>query len=141
MSMEFMAAFLLLLPLLLIFLTFLAGSPSGSSGKFPRSYPIIGSYFALASNSKRIIQWTSDLIQLSPTASYVLRRPLGHRQVYTGNPATVQHILKNQFSSYHKGDLFHTTFKEILGDGIFNIDGDSWKFQRQVLYYRCKFAV
>lgn len=79
-----------------------------------------------------MIQWTSDLVQRSPTASYVLHRPLGRRQVFTGNPATVQHILKTQFSSYQKGHLFRTTFKEILGDGIFSVDGDSWKFQRQV---------
>ncbi|KAK4788042.1 hypothetical protein SAY86_019361 [Trapa natans] len=109
-----------------------SSSPSSSSLKFPRSFPIIGSYFALAANEKRIIQWSSDLIQLSPTASFVLHRPFCLRHVFTGNPATVEHILKTHFSSYGKGDAFHISFEDVLGDGIFNIDGHSWKFQRQV---------
>ncbi|XP_031402787.1 cytochrome P450 94A1-like [Punica granatum] len=123
--------FLFLLPLLFLVLVFLNVSPSPSSDKLPKIYPLKGSSFALLANLKRRIQWTSDLIQLSPTATYVLHRPLGLRHVFTGNPATVQHILKTNFSSYQKGDVFRSTFRDILGDGIFNVDGDSWKFQRQ----------
>ncbi|KAK4789274.1 hypothetical protein SAY86_020593 [Trapa natans] len=134
--MDLMASLILLLLATLFFIVFvfLASSQlsSTSSGKFPRSYPIVGSYFALAANKRRLIQWTSDLVLRSPTVSYVFHRPLGGRQIFTGNPDTVQHILKTNFSSYHKGDLTYTTLKEILGNGIFNVDGDSWKFQRQI---------
>jgi len=43
----------------------------------------------------------------------------------------VQHILKTNFHNYGKGEyFFNVTFKDFLGDGIFNVDGESWKFQR-----------
>jgi len=45
----------------------------------------------------RVIQWTSDLIQNSPTATIVLHRFLDDSRVHTGNPANVQHLLKTQF--------------------------------------------
>uniref|UniRef100_A0A6N2LMY2 Cytochrome P450 n=1 Tax=Salix viminalis TaxID=40686 RepID=A0A6N2LMY2_SALVM len=49
-----------------------------------------------------------------------------------GNPANVQHILKTKFYDYEKGSKSRQTLFDFLGNGIFNIDGDSWKFQRQV---------
>ncbi|KAL3531254.1 hypothetical protein ACH5RR_010576 [Cinchona calisaya] len=52
--------------------------------------------------------------------------------VVTANSSTVQHILKSHFHIYQKGDFLRTTLFDFLGDGIFNADGDNWKFQRQV---------
>ncbi|OWM75971.1 hypothetical protein CDL15_Pgr009616 [Punica granatum] len=77
---------------------------------------------------KRRIQWTSDLILFSPNAKYVLHRPLGHGQVLTGKPATVQHILKTHFSYYQKGDLFQTALRDMLGDGFLNADERGKRF-------------
>ncbi|KAI6674833.1 hypothetical protein NL676_002739 [Syzygium grande] len=103
-----------------------------SSKNLPRVYPIVGSYFSLLANWKRRIDWSADLIRNSPSATYLFHRPLGHRQVITGNPANVQYILKTHFANYEKGGVLKTTFRDILSDGIFNVDGESWKFQRQV---------
>lgn len=41
-------------------------------------------------------------------------------------------MLKSHFYNYSKGDIFRNTLRDFLGDGIFNADGDNWKFQRQV---------
>jgi fatty acid omega-hydroxylase len=41
-------------------------------------------------------------------------------------------MLKTQFYNYEKGSKARRTLFDFLGNGIFNIDGDSWKFQRQV---------
>ncbi|XP_061354015.1 cytochrome P450 94A1-like [Gastrolobium bilobum] len=98
----------------------------------PKAYPLIGSYLAIKAQGKRRLQWLSDIVQISPTATFTLRRHLGHRQVITGNPATVQHILKTHFSTYEKGNSLRQTLSDFLGNGIFNADGDNWKFQRQV---------
>ncbi|XP_027062057.2 cytochrome P450 94A2-like [Coffea arabica] len=125
-----------LLPLFLLFLisfifTF-RSSKESSSEQLPRSYPVIGSYLSVLANKDRLIQWTSDIVRSSPNLTFTLRRPLGYCQVYTANPATVQHILKSHFSVYEKGDIFRATLSDFLGDGIFNADGDKWKFQRQM---------
>ncbi|KAK6937835.1 Cytochrome P450 [Dillenia turbinata] len=83
-------------------------------------------------NRHRRIQWISDLVRSSPSATYTLHRPFGVRQILTGNPNNVQHILKTRFDVYVKGDFSNTNLYDFLGNGIFNIDGENWKFQRQV---------
>ena len=63
----------------------------------PKSYPLIGYYLAFKANAHRRIQWLSDMILLSPAATFTLHRPLGRRTVVTANPASVQHMLKTHF--------------------------------------------
>ncbi|XP_009615866.1 cytochrome P450 94A2-like [Nicotiana tomentosiformis] len=107
-------------------------SSNKSTSKIPKSYPIIGSYFSILANIERRIQWTCDVIQNTSTLTFTLNRPFGFRQIFTANPANVQHMLKTQFHIYQKGNVFKTTMADFLGDGIFNVDGDIWKYQRQV---------
>ncbi|KAK9057367.1 hypothetical protein SSX86_022202 [Deinandra increscens subsp. villosa] len=122
-----------LLPFLFIILFKSKPKPkSKSKSKSPKSYPFIGHYFTIYANRHRLTQWTSDAVLNSPNLTFLLRRPFGQSRVITGNPETVQHILKTRFSTYEKGDTFRTTLSDLLGDGIFNIDGDEWKFQRRV---------
>lgn len=105
---------------------------SPTSNLLPKSYPIIGSYFAIYANRERRVEWLSDMIKLSPSATFVLNRFFGQRQIFTGNPSNVQHILKTHFRIYPKGELLRCSLHDFLGDGIFNINGDAWKFQRRV---------
>ncbi|KAG5246306.1 cytochrome P450 family protein [Salix suchowensis] len=128
---ELLASLSLLLVPLFFYLTTNSCSKAPSKSN-PKSYPLIGSSAAIFANRNRAIQWTSDLIQSSPTATVVLRRFFDDRRVLTGNPANVQHILKTKFYDYEKGSKSRQTLFDFLGNGIFNIDGDSWKFQRQV---------
>ncbi|KAK6940710.1 Cytochrome P450 [Dillenia turbinata] len=129
------AFILFFLPLLLLFGLIKTKKKSLSLSSpnklFPKSYPIIGSAPAISANQKRRVQWISDLIQVSPTSTFVLNRCFGQRQVFTANPANVQHILKSHFSIYPKGEHFRKTNTDFLGNGIFNSDGETWKFQRQ----------
>ncbi|KAG6662678.1 cytochrome P450 94A2-like [Carya illinoinensis] len=109
-------------------------SPSSSSTtSLPRSYPLIGSIFDILANRNRTLQWITDFLQNSPSATYVLHRSFFNtHQVFTANPTVVQHILKNNFNNYGKGDESRRSLQDLLGNGIFNVDGESWKFQRQV---------
>ncbi|KAK6937834.1 Cytochrome P450 [Dillenia turbinata] len=126
---------LFILPLLVLFglvkTKVKSRSLSSPSKLFPKSYPIIGSAPAISANQKRRVQWISDLLQISPNSTFVLNRCFGDRQVFTANPANVQHILKSHFSIYPKGEYFRKTLTDFLGNGIFNSDGENWKFQRQ----------
>ncbi|KAI6674836.1 hypothetical protein NL676_002742 [Syzygium grande] len=111
---------------------FFKSPPPPSSKNLPKVYPIFGSYFSFFANIERRMDWTADLVRNSPSATYIFHRPLGDRQVFTGNPANVQHILKTHFAKYERGGVFKMTLRDVLGDGIFNSDGESWKIQRQV---------
>lgn len=121
----------ILVPLLILAFAIFKNSKPTSS-KLTRSYPIFGSFFTLWKNKERFVQWTSDLALATPNLAYTLHRGFGRKVVITANPANVQHILKSNFQNYDKGPFFRSTLRDLLGDGIFNADGESWKFQRQV---------
>ncbi|KAJ9543546.1 hypothetical protein OSB04_023253 [Centaurea solstitialis] len=127
--------FFLLLPLFFIFFKSKPkpGSEPGSDPHLPpKSYPIIGTYLSIYANRHRLTQWTSDLLRHSPTLTAVIHRPFGQRRILTADPAVVQHILKTNFPIYQKGHLFRSALFDVLGNGIFNVDGDDWKLQRQL---------
>ncbi|KAE9585541.1 hypothetical protein Lal_00018238 [Lupinus albus] len=105
---------------------------STTSTTLPKAYPLIGSYLAFKANINRRIQWLSDAVLASPNATFTFHQLPGQTSVITANPATVQHILKTHFSNYQKGANFVTTLSDFLGAGIFNVNGETWKFQRQV---------
>ncbi|XP_058746368.1 cytochrome P450 94A2-like [Vicia villosa] len=108
-------------------------TPSSTTNTtIPKSYPIFGSAFSLLANFHRRVQWTSDILQTIPSSTFVFHRPLGSRQVFTAQPAVVQHILKTNFLCYGKGLTFYQSINDFLGDGIFTVDGEDWKHQRQI---------
>ncbi|GLT42353.1 hypothetical protein SLA2020_163560 [Shorea laevis] len=133
----FFQLFISVLPLFLtvVFCLFVAKSSKPSSKprpNLPKSYPLLGSYLEFKANKNRRLEWITGFLQSSPTATFTLRNPLGRSQILTANPANVQHMLKTNFPNYQKGPNSRATLFDFLGDGIFNVDGDSWKFQRQV---------
>ncbi|KAL7115111.1 hypothetical protein ACP275_04G164100 [Erythranthe tilingii] len=99
----------------------------------PKSYPVFGSFFTILKNRHRYVQWTAEIVTSTPNLTFSLHRSIGSPLlVITANAANVRHILKSNFNNYVKGDYFTTNMRDFLGDGIFNADGDTWKFQRQV---------
>ncbi|CAH1433972.1 unnamed protein product [Lactuca virosa] len=81
-------------------------------------------------------------VEFSTPAQETCYHSLGGRiqeaQKFAGIPTLwslhidTKHILKTKFSTYQKGDIFWSTLFDLLGDGIFNVDADEWKFQRQL---------
>ncbi|TXG63777.1 hypothetical protein EZV62_010771 [Acer yangbiense] len=125
------------LPLVLIFFLFTkttkAKGSSPTSNNLPKPYPIIGHNFHILSNRNQRFDWITSILQNAPSATYTIYPLQGPAQIWTANPAIVQHILKTQFHNYTNGIHFRTSLFDILGNGIFNVDnGDSWKFQRQI---------
>lgn len=58
---------------------------------------------------------------------------LGARRIIiTANPANVEHMLKTNFINFPKGKPFTEILGDLLGCGIFNVDGDLWATQRKL---------
>lgn len=57
-----------------------------------------------------------------PTFSYVC----------TTEPANVEHMLRSNFPNYVKGKFNQEIVEDILGDGIFSVDGEQWRKQRKL---------
>ncbi|CAE6483300.1 unnamed protein product [Rhizoctonia solani] len=48
----------------------------------------------------------------------------------TMEPENIKAILSTDFNSYEKGPVFREKMDSVLGKGVFNADGDMWKFHR-----------
>ncbi|TFK72869.1 cytochrome P450 monooxygenase pc-2 [Pluteus cervinus] len=48
----------------------------------------------------------------------------------TMEPSHIKAALSTQFDNFEKGPVFNKSLRPLLGDGIFNADGDIWKFHR-----------
>ncbi|KIJ19741.1 hypothetical protein PAXINDRAFT_67438 [Paxillus involutus ATCC 200175] len=59
-------------------------------------------------------------------------RLLYEDRIYTTEPEYIKAILATQFNSFVKGPLFFDQFHSLLGTGVFNSDGDIWKFHRSM---------
>lgn len=51
--------------------------------------------------------------------------------VVTADPRNLEHLLKAKFSNFPKGEYFRNTLRDLLGDGIFNADDETWQRQRK----------
>nr|XP_011470440.1 PREDICTED: cytochrome P450 704C1-like isoform X1 [Fragaria vesca subsp. vesca] len=58
---------------------------------------------------------------------------LSRSAVYTVDPANVEYMLKTNFANYGKGLYLHSILSDVLGDGIFAVDGAKWRHQRKAL--------
>nr|XP_043612046.1 cytochrome P450 94C1 [Erigeron canadensis] len=83
--------------------------------------------------------WTSQFVNLSDWYTHLLRKsPTGTihlhvlNNIITANPDNVEYILKTNFENYPKGKAFSSILGDLLGRGIFNVDGKSWHFQRKI---------
>ncbi|AQK99343.1 putative cytochrome P450 superfamily protein [Zea mays] len=109
----------------------------GLSG--PRMWPLVGSLPSVVLNRARVHDWIVDnLRSTGEAATYqtcILPMPfLARRQglvTVTCNPRNLEHILRARFDNYPKGPMWQAAFHDLLGQGIFNSDGETWLLQRK----------
>ncbi|KAK3815797.1 MAG: cytochrome P450 [Linnemannia gamsii] len=68
--------------------------------------------------------------ELGPVWSISL--PFIGRMVQGDSPELIEHVLKHNFWAYQKGPILIDAVNDLLGKGIINADGESWKFQRRM---------
>ncbi|KAJ8623832.1 hypothetical protein MRB53_032362 [Persea americana] len=115
-----------------LWFTFMARALRG-----PRVWPIVGSLPGLIENGDRMHDWIAENLrtcggtyQTCIWAIPFLCRKQGLVTV-TCDPRNLEHVLKTRFDNYPKGPTWQSVFHDLLGQGIFNSDGDTWLFQRK----------
>ncbi|KAL0722345.1 hypothetical protein Bca4012_036944 [Brassica carinata] len=98
----------------------------------PPSYPLIGSILSFNKNRHRLLQWYTELLRLSPSQTITIPLLGNRRTIVTANPENVEYILKTNFFNFPKGKPFTDLLGDLLGQGIFNVDGHSWSSQRKL---------
>ncbi|XP_078148285.1 cytochrome P450 86A1-like [Carex rostrata] len=105
----------------------------------PRMWPIVGSLPALITNRKRLHDWiANNLRSTGEAATYqtcILPLPFVARKqglfTVTCNPRNLEYVLRTRFENYPKGPMWQSAFHDLLGQGIFNSDGETWLLQRK----------
>ncbi|KAF9645457.1 cytochrome P450 [Thelephora ganbajun] len=53
-------------------------------------------------------------------------------RIFTTEPEYIKRILATQFEYFEKGPVFRSYMTSLLGTGVFNADGELWKFHRSM---------
>ncbi|KAJ6409043.1 hypothetical protein OIU84_008688 [Salix udensis] len=105
----------------------------------PRVWPVVGSLPLLFMNRRKIHDWIAGNLratggvgtyQTCTIALPFLARKQGFYTV-TCHPKNIEHVLRTRFDNYPKGPDWQTAFHDLLGQGIFNSDGETWLIQRK----------
>ncbi|KFK41374.1 hypothetical protein AALP_AA2G122000 [Arabis alpina] len=94
----------------------------------PKTWPLVGAAIEQLTNFDRMHDWIVEYLYDSRTV--VVPMPFT-TYTYIADPINVEHVLKTNFSNYPKGETYHSYMEVLLGDGIFNSDGDLWRKQRK----------
>lgn len=105
----------------------------------PKVWPLVGSIPDMIVNRNRVHDWiAANLCQTGGSATYqtcTLTFPFFARKqgffTVTSSPRNIEHILRTRFDNYPKGPYWQAAFHDLLGQGIFNSDGDTWLMQRK----------
>lgn len=100
--------------------------------KGPTIWPVVGSLPSIAAHFDHFFDWSLRNLQEHGTWRAVLP---GMVRYFTADPRNVEHILKTRFANYPKGAMFESLLADLLGGGIFNADGASWRAQRKAASY------
>ncbi|XP_044505206.1 cytochrome P450 704C1-like [Mangifera indica] len=102
-----------------------------SSQKTKKYHPFGSTHLNKILHYNTLLDFITELCRKYKT--YRLRS-FSSSEIFTVDPAVVEHILKTNFPNYGKG-FFQNVVKDLLGDGIFAVDGEKWKHQRKVSSY------
>ncbi|CAA0828659.1 Cytochrome P450 704B1 [Striga hermonthica] len=89
------------------------------NNKWPKTWPFLGAAFEQLADVDAMHDWI--LGYLSKSRTVVVSMPFT-TYTYIADPADVEHVLRRNFKNYPK---------VLLGDGIFNVDGELWRKQRK----------
>ncbi|KAM7269211.1 hypothetical protein ACFE04_024708 [Oxalis oulophora] len=96
--------------------------------KGPKTWPLVGGAIEQLVNYDRMHDWLVNYF--SKVKSVVVPMPFT-TYTYIADPANVEYVLKTNFANYPKGETYHSYMEVLLGDGIFNVDGEQWRKQRK----------
>ncbi|XP_068645391.1 cytochrome P450 86B1-like [Aristolochia californica] len=96
-------------------------------------WPVIGMLPSMVLGLRgNAYEWvTNTLIQQGGT--FVFKGPWfsSLNCVVTADPRNLEHLLKSKFTNFPKGQHFRGALHDLLGDGIFNADDETWRRQRK----------
>ncbi|KAK7852495.1 cytochrome p450 94c1 [Quercus suber] len=97
------------------------------------NWPVVGMLPGLLQNASNVHEYITWILKQNG-GTFKFKGPWFTNMSFmvTSDPRNIHHMLSKNFSNYTKGKNFQEIF-DVLGDGIFNSDSDSWTYQRKLL--------
>ncbi|KAF3451009.1 hypothetical protein FNV43_RR07098 [Rhamnella rubrinervis] len=96
-------------------------------------WPVLGMLPSLLSGLRNNpYEWLSQVL-CKQNGTFRFRGPVFSclNCVVTADPRNLEHLLKTKFPNFPKGPFFRDTVRDLLGDGIFSADDETWQRQRK----------
>ncbi|KAJ1563026.1 hypothetical protein HK405_003963 [Cladochytrium tenue] len=115
------------------------GSTTPSGGTVLPRLPLVGDLPRVLANIHRLHDAAAEMYAANAETAQIEGRPILNcillpftpPIIGSDDPAFVEHVLKTRFDVYEKGQFFFSRTQDILGHGIFAVDGDEWRAQRK----------
>ncbi|URD98863.1 Cytochrome P450 [Musa troglodytarum] len=98
------------------------------------SWPVLGMLPSLVLGvRKNVYEWlTGVLNHQGGTFTFCGPWFTSLQCVITADPRNLEHLLKVKFTNFPKGEYFRTSVQDLLGNGIFSADDETWRRQRKI---------
>ncbi|KAM2691868.1 hypothetical protein EV2_006221 [Malus domestica] len=100
-----------------------------SSEKTKRYHPVVTTFLHTLVNFHRLHDFITEFAYKHKTFRVL---NLFVNYVFTVDPANIEYILKTNFANYGRGLYNYDILTDVLGDGIFAVDGEKWIHQRKL---------
>ncbi|CAM8979128.1 unnamed protein product [Rhodiola kirilowii] len=97
-------------------------------------WPFVGMLPSLIMGLRvNMYEWLSDVL-CRQDGTFVFIGPAfsSLKCVVTADPQNLEYLLKSKFNNFPKGEYFRETLRDLLGEGIFNADNETWQRQRKI---------
>ncbi|XVF73356.1 hypothetical protein PTKIN_Ptkin12aG0195000 [Pterospermum kingtungense] len=94
--------------------------------------PVKGTFLNQLFHQNNLYEYHTRIAKKLPTFRFIY---FAENLILTADTRNIEHILKTNFDKYVKGEHFGEVFADLLGEGIFSVDGDKWRQQRKLASY------
>ncbi|KAK7308375.1 hypothetical protein VNO77_41979 [Canavalia gladiata] len=96
-------------------------------------WPVLGMLPSLLSGLRtNLYEWLTEVLnRQNGTFGFIGPWFTNLNCIITCDPRNLEHLLKTKFTSFPKGRFFRYTVRDLLGNGIFNADNETWRRQRK----------
>ncbi|KAI8813234.1 cytochrome P450 [Cladochytrium replicatum] len=105
--------------------------PNATNKLAPDALPVIGHIHHLLNNKDRLLDFTYEMTVKANGEIRYNTIPFSGLQFFINTPEALEFVLRTKFESFEKGTQFRERFHSVLGNGIFNSDGEQWRKQRK----------
>ncbi|CAO3607796.1 unnamed protein product [Cunninghamella blakesleeana] len=93
--------------------------------------PLIGTTPSIIKNRDRLQELILEKMEKINGMTMLCHGFLMHKSILTIDPRNIEYFLKSNFENYVKGPFLNEASSDLLGHGIFNANGEVWRYQRK----------